>query len=256
MATGALVQSLYGRNAVREALRAGRRRFFRLLLAEGMRRDEGVEELERLASARGCPVEYRPRGTMAQVARSREHQGVVLEAGPYPYAELEEILAAAQEAGRDALVLLLDRVQDPQNLGTLLRTAEAVGAQGVVLPEHEAAGVTPAVVRASAGACEHLAIARVTNLARALAALQKAGLWVVGLESDAQATLYTQIDWDRPLALVVGSEGFGLRRLIRERCDILARLPMRGQVSSLNAAVAGSVALYEILRYRDALGHR
>ncbi len=256
MADSTVVQSLYGRNAVREALRAARRTFYRLLLAEGMRRDEGVRELYRLASERGCPVEEQPRGAIARAARSGEHQGVVLEAGPYPYVDLDEILAAVREAGNEALVLVLDRVQDPQNLGTLLRTAEAAGVQGVVLPEREAAGVSPAVVKASAGACEHLAIARVTNLARALATLQKAGLWAIGLETDAQATLYTEIDWDRPLALVVGSEGFGLRRLIRERCDSLARLPMRGQVASLNAAVAGSVALYEILRYRDAVKHR
>lgn len=256
MAAGALVQSLYGRNAVREALRAARRTFYRLLIAEGIRRDEGVGEICRLASERGCPVEEQPRGTVARVARSQEHQGVVLEAGPYPYVEFEAIVAAAQQAGNEALVLVLDRVQDPQNLGALLRTAEAVGVQGVVLPEHEAAGVSPAVVRASAGACEHLAIARVTNLARALATLQKAGLWAIGLEADRQAVLYTEIDWDRPLALVVGSEGFGLRRLIRQRCDALARLPMRGQVASLNAAVAGSVALYEVLRYRDAARRR
>ncbi len=252
MAPGTLGQTLYGRNAVREALRAGRRTLYRLLLAEGIGRETVIQELCRLARERGCPVEELPRETVARMARSREHQGVALEVGPYPYVEFEEILARAQKAGNQAVVLVLDRVQDPQNLGTLLRTAEAVAVQGVLLPEHGAAQVTPAVVKASAGAVEHLAIARVTNLARALAALQEAGLWAIGLEADAAAPLYTELDWDRPVALVVGSEGFGLRRLLRGRCDSLARLPMRGRLSSLNAAVAGSVVLYEIWRSREA----
>jgi 23S rRNA (guanosine2251-2'-O)-methyltransferase len=167
---------------------------------------------------------------------------------------MSEVSAAARQAGPAALVLLLDRLQDPQNVGTLLRTAEAAGVQGVVLPEREAVAITPAVVRASAGACEHLRIARVGNLVPAMATLGEAGLWVLGLEDDPQASLYSQIDWRGPLAVVVGSEGFGLRRLVRERCDGLVRLPMHGQIGSLNAAVAGSIVLYEILRFRGSAG--
>ncbi len=213
---------------------------------------EPVRQIVNLARQKGCPVEVVQRDDLFRLTGSREHQGVVLETSPYPYGSLEEIVAAATSAGPAALVLLLDRLQDPQNVGTLLRTAEAVGVQGVLLPEREAVEVTPAVVKASAGASEYLTIARVTNLARAIAELQKAGLWVLGLEEDPQAELYTATDWDRPLALVVGSEGFGLRRLVRDRCDGLVRLPMRGRVASLNAAVAGSVILYEVWRSRES----
>jgi len=255
MAAGALKEALYGRNPVREALRAGRRTCRRLLLAEGVRRSREVEEVAERARATGCPVETKPRGELSRLAGSGEHQGVVLEASPYPYAAFEEVVAMARAAGPDALLLLLDRLQDPQNVGTLLRTAEAVEVQGVVLPEREAVAITPAVVKASAGASEHLYIARVANLGRAMAEIQEAGLWVFGLEEDPQATPYTAADWNRPLAVVVGSEGFGLRRLVRERCDGLVCLPMRGRVGSLNAAVAGSVVLYEIRRCRGGDGH-
>lgn len=247
-------ETLYGRNAVYESLRAGRRPLHRLLLAQGGHPNALRKELVALAHRRNCPVEERPRGDLARLAHTREHQGVVLEAGPYPYVALDEIVATAQAAGPQALVLLLDRLQDPQNVGTLLRTAEAVGVQGVLLPEHEAAAVTPAVVRASAGACEHLPIARVNNLVRAMARLKEAGIWVLGLEKDPRAILYTEADWARPVAVVVGSEGTGLRRLLRERCDGLVYLPMSGRVGSLNAAVAGSVILYEIWRRRGWAG--
>lgn len=247
-------ETLCGRNAVCESLRAGRRTFHRLVLAEGLRRDGQVREVLALARERGCPVETLPRGELSRLAGSREHQGVLLEAGPYPYVELDEILAAARAAGPRARLLLLDRLQDPQNVGTLLRTAEAVGVQGVFLPEHEAAAITPAVVRASAGACEHLRIARVGNLVRAMARLQEAGMWVMGLETAPQAILYTEVDWARPVAVVVGGEGTGLRRLVRERCDGLVALPMAGRVTSLNAAVAGSVVLYEIWRRQGWAG--
>ena len=242
---------LYGTNPVREALRAGRRTPRRLLLADGTRPDRALEEIVRLAQGQRCTVETHPRDDLGRLTRSYEHQGIVLVASPYPYATLEEISAAVQQAGPAALVLVLDRLQDPQNVGSLLRTAEAVGVQGIVLPEREAVAISPAVVRASAGATEHLRIARVGNLVPAMAALQEAGLWVLGLEGDPQADLYTAVDWERPLAVVVGSEGFGLRRLVRERCDGLVRLPMRGRIGSLNAAVAGSVVLYEIGRYRS-----
>lgn len=252
MAPGTVGEALYGINPVREALRAGRRPVRRLFLAEGLRPTMPLREIVALARQRGCSVETQPRQVLFRLVGTKEHQGFVLEAGPYPYVELAEIVAAARAAGPAAVVLLLDRLQDPQNVGTLLRTAEAVGVQGVVLPQHEAAMITSAVVKASAGASEHLAVARVPNLVRAIRMLQEAGLWVWGLEEDPPALLYTQVDWTRPLAVVVGSEGSGLRRLVRERCDGLVRLPMRGQVGSLNAAVAGSVLLYEIWRCRQS----
>lgn len=237
------VDVLYGRNAVLEALRAGRRSFHRLLLAEGVQPDDTLKEIGRLAAGRKVPVQPMPRAELARTAGGN-HQGVALETGPYPYVELENILERAAAAGEAPLMLLLDLLQNPQNLGTLIRTAEAVGVHGIVIQERRAAEVTPAVVQASAGAVEHMLVAQVTNLVRAMQRLKSEGLWLVGLEASPEAQPYDQVDLSGPLGLVVGSEGEGLRRLVRETCDLLVRLPMRGQVASLNAAVAGSIALY------------
>jgi 23S rRNA (guanosine2251-2'-O)-methyltransferase len=176
------------------------------------------------------------------------HQGVVAEAAPYVYATIEDVIEAAK-ASPAPLLLMLDVLQDPQNLGSLLRTAAAAGAQGVVIPEHRAVGVTPAVVKASAGAIERLKIAQVTNLSRAIDALKEVGIWAVGLDASA-VTRYDQADLNRPLALVVGGEGKGLRPLVRQHCDMVVSLPMPGAIESLNAAVAGSIVLYEALRQR------
>ena len=192
--------------------------------------------------------------TVMSVSRQRldemafNHQGVVAEAAPFEYASLEEVVEAAK-ASESPLVLVLDVLQDPQNLGSLMRTAAAAGAQGVVIPEHRAAGVTPAVVKASAGAIERLKIAQVNNLSRAIDALKEVGIWAVGLDAGAEMT-YDAADLDRPLALVVGGEGKGLRPLVRQHCDLVVSLPMPGAIESLNAAVAGSIVLYEALRQR------
>lgn len=232
---------LYGRNPVYEALRSGRRQFFRLLVAEGAQQKGRLDEILRLSAGWKIPLERPPRSRLDALAPN--HQGVALEAGSYPYAGLPDILERAKERGEPPFVLLLDALQDPQNLGTLLRTAEAVGVHGVVIPLRHTAEVTPAVVNASSGACEHLLITQ-GNLAQAITQLKEADVWVVGLENDPQATLPAQVRLDGALALVVGSEGQGLRPLVRDSCDMLLGLPMRGQVASLNAAVAGSVALY------------
>jgi 23S rRNA (guanosine2251-2'-O)-methyltransferase len=233
-------ETIVGRNAILEVLRAGRRRCLRLFVAEGAElRASGVELVERAAAA-GIPVERVPRARLTEDGRTH---ALSAEVEPYPYSDLAEILERVNASGEPALVLLLDAVQDPQNLGTLLRTAEAVGVHGVILPYRQSAGVTPAVVRASSGASEHLLVGR-ENLARAMSTLKEQGAWMVGLDMAAQAQRLDQVDLRRPLGLVVGSEGSGLRRLVRESCDVLARLPMRGRVGSLNAAVAGSVALY------------
>jgi len=239
---------LYGRNAVREALRAGRRRFYKLVLAEGVRESGIVAEIADLARRRQIPLQRVERRQLDEI--SSNHQGVAAEVSPYPYVDWEEILAEIERGQEMPLLLLLDCLQDPQNLGSLLRTAEIVGVQGVVLPKRRAVGVTPAVVNASAGAVEHLRVARVTNLARAMEELKGRDIWIVGLENVPQAQPYYQADLNLPLALVVGSEGRGMRRLVREKCDLLIKLPMRGRISSLNAAVAGSIALYEAWRQR------
>jgi 23S rRNA (guanosine2251-2'-O)-methyltransferase len=229
-------------------LRAGRRRVYKLTLADGVRERDGIiGQIVSLAQAADVPLTRSSRRELDRVIPN--HQGVIVEATPYPYVELA-IFSVVADPNVHPLLLLLDLLQDPQNLGSLLRTAEAVGVHGVVIPQRRAVGVTPAVVSASAGAVEHLQVARVANLARTLDELKRRGFWITGLELDLTAQVYDQVDLSGPLALVVGSEGSGLRRLVREKCDFLMRLPMRGRVASLNAAVAGSVALYEIERQR------
>jgi len=172
--------------------------------------------------------------------------------GAYPYTDLNNILGLARKRSEQPFLLLLDCWQDPQNLGSLLRTAEVVGVHGVIIPRHRAAEITPAVSSASAGAVEHLQVAQVTNLVRTMEELKEKGIWVVGLEHVPEAQDYREANLNMPLALVVGSEGHGLGRLVRERCDFWIRLPMRGKVNSLNVSVAGSIALYEAWRQRGA----
>ncbi len=245
-----MIEVLAGRQAVREALRAGRRRVARLLIAEGAEEGGTVGEIKALCRERGIPVVSVPRRTLDELAAAMPHQGVAAEVSPYPLVSLEALITRAAERGEPPLLLALDSVQDPQNVGSLLRTAEAVGVHGILIPQHRAAPITPAVSRASAGAVEHLLVAAVTNLRRALEDLKRQGLWIVGVEHHPHAQDYRTADLAGPLVLVVGSEGRGLGRLILEACDWLVFIPMRGQVSSLNVAVAGSLVLYEVWRRR------
>jgi 23S rRNA (guanosine2251-2'-O)-methyltransferase len=231
-------------------LRAGRRRFHRLLLSQGSDPGSRIAEIETLAESRGVSVERVVRGTLDSIVAGH-HQGVILEASTYPYAEDVDLEALAR--GR-SIVLALDGLVDPQNVGSLLRTAEATGVGLVVIPKDRSAHVTPAVVNASAGAVEHLAITMETNLARWLDHAKAAGFWIVGMTGDNVADPLFDTSMSPPIVLVIGSEGAGLRRLVRDRCDILVALPMRGRIASLNAAVAGSIGLFEIVRDdRDSL---
>lgn len=232
---------IYGRNPVYEVLKAGRRGSFQLLIAQGTQIKDRVADILKLVKGERLPVEQVPRSKLDRI--HTHHQGVALEASSYPYAALPDMLHLAEERDESPLLLILDTLQDPQNLGTLLRTGEIVGAHGVLLPYRRTATVTPAVVNASSGASEHMLVAQI-NLAQAIAELKDQGIWVIGLESDPNAQPLEEVDLSGPLALVVGSEGQGMRALVRKSCDQLIRLPMRGQVKSLNAAVAGSVALY------------
>jgi 23S rRNA (guanosine2251-2'-O)-methyltransferase len=245
-----MVENLYGRNPVYECLRAGRRDVFRLFLAQGVREQGAVRHIVDLSAERQVPLQRVARRQLDGLASGASHQGVVAEVAGYPYATLDEVFALAERRVEPPWLLLLDCLQDPQNLGTLLRTAEAVGVHGVVIPDRRSAAVTPAVVNASSGACEHLYVVQITNMARTMRTLKERDVWIAGLEDVAGATLLWQANLEGALALVVGSEGQGMRRLVRETCDFLVRLPMRGQVASLNAAVAGSVALYEVARRR------
>ncbi|RIK37893.1 MAG: 23S rRNA (guanosine(2251)-2'-O)-methyltransferase RlmB [Chloroflexi bacterium] len=238
---------IYGRRAVLETLRANRRRLYRLWL-EGERPAQPGDtlfEIRQAAEQQGVPLRPIQGGLFDKLARERVNtQGVALEAGDYPYVTVADCLRRAREVGEPPLLLLLDHLHDPQNLGTLMRTAEAMGVHGVIIPERRSAQVTPAVSNASAGAVEHLLVAQVNNLNRTIEELKKENIWVAGLDSAPEVPSLEQANLAGALAVVVGNEAEGLTRLARERCDFLVRLPMFGQVDSLNAAVAGSIVLY------------
>jgi len=238
---------VYGRNPVLEALRAGRS-VKRVLVAAGLRPDPRLAEIRRLASALRAPIETMERDRLQAIAHSEAHQGVVAYLDRRRYWDLAALLVAAQ-AVPDPILVIADGVQDPQNLGTLSRSTEAAGAAGLILPLHHSPQVTPAMVKASAGALEHLRICLAPDLLEAVQAARDAGYWLVGLAGEAGRRI-DQIDYRRPVAIIVGSEGEGIQRQVRERCHVLVHIPMRGKVGSLNAAVAGSMLLYEIQRQR------
>lgn len=241
---------LYGRHAVLEALRSQRRQFFRLWLegdptAQPPTPAGILGEIIAEAGAANVPVRYVRGGLFDRLRDERANtQGVTLEVGDYPYTDPQDWQRLARAAGEPPLLLILDHLQDPQNLGALFRTAEAMGVHQIFLPERRAARVTPAVSNASAGAVERLPIAQVTNLNRLIEDLKRKHVWVAGLDAAPETPPLAKARLDGALAVVVGSEGEGLSRLTREKCDFLVRLPMFGHVESLNAAVAGSIVLY------------
>ena len=230
-------ETVYGKRPVVEALRSGRRKVFEVIDAVG------DEEVANAAGARGVSVKRASRQRVEELAWGGVHQGVAARVEPYPYSGLEEILSIP-----DPLVLVLDGVTDPRNLGAVLRAADGAGASGVVIPRDRAVGVTAAAVKASAGASEHVLVARVTNLRRAVDTMKEAGLWIYAAE--AGGTPYTELDLAAAVALVLGSEGRGVRRLVREGCDGTVSIPMLGGVESLNVSVASAVLLYEARRRR------
>ena len=248
------MERLYGRHAVVECLRARRRKILRLLVAEGVQDAPILREMQKLAGEQRVQIGSAKREFFDQV--SPHAQGVLLEVEEYPYAEWEDLLITVPRgvgdgsAAESPLILILDSLQDPQNFGNLIRTAEAVGVSGIVIAERRSASVTPAVVNASAGATEHLRIARVVNLARTVDLLKKQDVWVVALQDDARAQDIYSANLKGAMALIVGSEGEGVSRLLRDKADFVIKLPMRGKIESLNASVAGAVALYEIVRQR------
>jgi 23S rRNA (guanosine2251-2'-O)-methyltransferase len=239
---------VWGRNPVLETLHSARQ-VKRILLAEGQREAPALASILQEAEQRHIPVEVVPRARLDQISHGAVHQGCIALVGERKYVTVDDILAYAARKNEAPFLLILDAIQDVNNLGSLIRTAEAAGVHGVILPEHRAAEVNATVVKTSAGATEHLLIAQVTNLTRTIDHLKQQNIWVIGLAAEAQ-TLYHQANLTGPLALVVGNEGKGISRLVREHCDLLVKLPMHGHINSLNAAVAGSIAVYEALRQR------
>jgi 23S rRNA (guanosine2251-2'-O)-methyltransferase len=244
------MDKLTGIHAVKEALEA-RRPIERIAIAKG-RQDTRIEQIVQLARKLSIPVRFEDRTQLDRLANSKDHQGVVAVAAARAAATLEDILASANSGpGQIGLIVLLDGVEDPHNLGAIVRTALAAGAHGVVIPERRAAGLTDTVARSSAGALAHLPVAKVTNLARAMEELKEAGYWLVGLDENADKT-YTEVDYTSPVGIVLGSEGQGLHELTRKRCDFVVSLPTTGPVKSLNVSVASGVVLFEALRQRNA----
>jgi 23S rRNA (guanosine2251-2'-O)-methyltransferase len=241
------VSVIYGVNPVLEALRGRQRPVERIAIAVGTRIAR-FEELMKEARAADVPVVRQPGASLDRLAGGRAHQGVVAWVGAARYATLETVI---DRLGERPLVVLLDGVEDPHNLGAIIRTAECAGAAGIVIPERGAVGLTEIVAKTSAGALEHLPVARVTNLVAAIETLKKSGAWVAGLEADGP-TPYTRYDFSGVTAVVFGGEGHGLRRLVRERCDVLLSIPLFGAISSLNVSVAVGAVLFEARRQLGA----
>ncbi len=239
---------IYGRQPVLELLRAGRREVRRIVMFHRARPSEAIKRIRKLTRGKGLRLEEADHPVLDRLVGGANHQGVAAEAGAYPYIDFESL----PKTGRSGqpLWLLLDHIQDPQNLGAILRSADAVGVDAVLIPRSGSALVTPAVTRVSAGASEHLMICQVANLHRAMLELQDQGCRLAGLEMQPDAEFYSTADLQGPLGVVIGSEGEGLGRLIRDTCDGLVKIPMHGKINSLNASAATAVILYEILRQR------
>lgn len=245
---------LYGRWPVLESLRANRRKFEQLLLLETIEEKGNVVDIISAAETRGVGVRRVPRRVIDDLAKGANHQGVVLRCGGYPYATLPGLLETSMHRQERNFFLALDLLQDPQNVGSLLRIADAVGVHGVILQERRGVNVTEAVVAASSGAVEHLNVVQVNNLVNALKELKENDVWVVGLDIGPNMQPLDRVDLNMNLCIVLGSEGEGMRRLVRDTCDMLVTLPMRGHVDSLNVSTAGSIALYAAWQARGWQG--
>ncbi len=241
---GALIE---GRNAVSEALRAGRR-LDKVYVAAGDT-DATLKALAAKARAAGAVVSETDRRKLDSMSESGSHQGIIALAAIKEYASVEDILDIAAQRGEAPLVIICDGITDPHNLGAIIRTAEAAGVHGIIIPKHRSAGVTATVEKTSAGAVEHMAVARVTNIAAEIEKLKKLGVWIYGTAADAPASVW-ETSLNGPAAIVIGSEGDGMSRLVREKCDFLVSIPMRGKVSSLNASVSAALLIYEAMRQR------
>jgi len=237
---------IYGINPVLEALRADRLVLNKIMIVDG-KVGTPFHTLRRLARERGIPIQVHSKDVLNKLAGTEHHQGVLGISAASPYSSWEDLLQKIRLSRGQAIVLILDSIEDPQNLGSLIRTAEACGIQGMILPKDRAAGITPAAVKASAGAVVHLPVVRVTNLANTLEELKKERFWIVGADSRGDQDLYA-MKFDMNIGLVIGSEGKGIRPLVLKKCDYRVAIPMKGKVSSLNAAIAGAVILFEIQR--------
>jgi len=238
--------TIEGRNAVMEAFRSGKC-IDKLFVLDGCQ-DGPVLSIKREAKKQDTLIRYVNKERLDQMSETGKHQGVIAYAAAYDYAEVEDIMQAAKDKGEDPFILLLDNIEDPHNLGAMIRTAHLAGAHGVIIPKNRAVGLTATVARTSAGALNYLPVAKVTNLAKIIEDLKKEGLWFVCADMD--GTVMYDLNLKGPIGLVIGSEGEGVGRLVKEKCDLIASIPMKGQIDSLNASVAAGVLAYEIVRQR------
>lgn len=243
---------IVGRNPVLEALRSTRD-IHKLWIAENSKKGQAQQILS-LAKEKGVSIQFVPKKKLDQMF-SGNHQGVAAQVAAYQYSDLDDLFRLAEQRKEQPFFLLLDEIEDPHNLGSIMRTADSVGAHGIIIPKRRSVGLTQAVAKASTGAIEYIPVARVTNLARTIEELKERGVWIVGTDAKG-AEDYRTLDGQMPLALVIGSEGKGMSRLIREKCDFLVKLPMIGKVTSLNASVAASLLMYEVYRKRYPLGEK
>ena len=239
-------EMIAGKNPVLEALRSGRE-INKLFIAEGVKKT-GVQELMDLAKERGVLVQFVPKQKIDKLAEN--HQGIVAAVAAYDYAELEDLFEVAKAKNEDPFFLILDELEDPHNLGSIMRTADAIGVHGIIIPKRRAVGLTAVVAKASTGAIEHVPVVRVTNLAQTVDELKERGVWIAGTDAKGSAD-YRKMDATLPLAVIIGSEGKGMARLLRDKCDFLYHLPMIGHVTSLNASVAAALLMYEVYRKRQ-----
>ncbi|MDX8291972.1 23S rRNA (guanosine(2251)-2'-O)-methyltransferase RlmB [Metabacillus indicus] len=241
---------IIGRNTVIEALKSTRN-VYKIWMAENSVKGQ-AQQIAQLAKEKGITIQTVPKKKIDQMAEGN-HQGVVAQVAAYEYAEVDDILKAAADKGEAPFILILDEIEDPHNLGSIMRTADATGAHGIIIPKRRAVGLTTTVAKLSTGAIEYIPVARVTNLARTIEELKERGVWIVGTDAEGSDD-YRSMDGKMPLGLVIGSEGKGMGRLIKEKCDFLVNLPMAGRVTSLNASVAAGLLMYEVYRKRQPLG--
>jgi 23S rRNA (guanosine2251-2'-O)-methyltransferase len=241
--------TIYGINPVLEVLRSGRRRCLEVLVAEGLK-DANARQLEGLAARKGVKLSRVKKEEIGRRAGTTSHQGVAARVDPYPYAELEDVVTTALKDDRKAFLVILDGITDPHNMGSIIRTAHLLGVHGVIVPKDNSCPITPAVVKASAGATEYLPVVQVTNIAHTVNLLKDKGIWIAAAEGDSETSVYDNDFAGYHFAVVLGSEGKGVRRLVRERSDFLVNIPMEGEVGSFNVSVAGALIMGEIARQR------
>ncbi|HBE76685.1 MAG TPA: 23S rRNA (guanosine(2251)-2'-O)-methyltransferase RlmB [Firmicutes bacterium] len=250
-----MAEQIEGRNPVLEALRAGHE-LVKIYILNNESSNGPLREITGLAGKKGIPVNLVDMEALNRMAVTRNHQGVIAMAAEWKYASIQEVLDQAVQKSEPPLILLLDGVEDPQNFGSILRTAEAAGVHGIIIPERRAVGLTVTVSRASAGAIEHIPVVRVTNLTKTMEELKKSGLWFTGVEMDGELP-FQKADLKGPIGVVLGGEGKGISRLVREHCDQVVRIPMWGRINSLNVSAATAVSLYEVRRQRsEGLGDK